>query len=134
MLPQLPKKNKLHEFNLEEKFRKWFFTRKMPNGDYELKDTRGKNYINYKEIADEQIDSALRTQSIKGNLTRIVNGTPGAPDYTFRRSLFAFFVIHYPLSTEIISVDNLLFERDRNKKKSLTYDRAVAISTISVKL
>ena len=130
MLPDLPKKNKTKEFDLYEKFRSWFFKRKMPVGDYELKDSRGKNYISYREITDEQIDSALRTESLKGNLTRIINGTPGAPDYTYRRHSQAFFVIRFPQSIEVITVGNLLFEKAKGKK-SLTYERAKAISTMT---
>lgn len=133
MLPNLPKKNKRKEADLGTWFTKWFFTRSMPNGDYELKDTRGKNYLNYSEITDDQINSALRTQSSKGNLIRIINGTPGSPDYKFTKNGQAFFVVRYPKSVEIITVENLLFERDRNKKKkSLTAVRAKAISTISI--
>ena len=133
MLPSLPKKNKRKESDLGTWFTKWFFTRPMPNGDYELKDTRGKNYLNYNEITEDQINSALRTQSTKGNLIRIINGTPGSPDYKFTKNGQAFFVIRYPKSVEIITIENLLFERDRNKKiKSLTYLRAKAISTISI--
>lgn len=133
MLPSLPKKNKLREFDLGAWFHKWFFTRPMPSGDYELKDTRSKNYLNYNEITEEQINNALRTQSPKGNLIRIMNGTPGSPDYKFTKNGQAFFVIRYPESVEIITIENLLYEKDKSKK-SLTYDRAKAISTISVPL
>jgi hypothetical protein len=130
MLPNLPKKNKLAEFDLGAYFQREFFKRKMPVGDYELKDTRGKSYLNYKEITDEQINNALRTQSTKGNLTRIMSGTNGAPDYRFIKNSQAFFVIRYPESIEIITVENLLYEKGKGKK-SLTYDRAKAISTIT---
>jgi hypothetical protein len=130
MLPNLPKKNKLKEFDLYEKFRTEFFKRKMPAGDYELKDTRGKNYLNYNEITEEQINNALRTESVKGNLTRIISGTPGSPDYTFRKNMQAFFVIRYPKSIEVITVENLLFEKSKGKK-SLTSERAMAISTMT---
>ena len=131
MLPNLPKKNKLKEFDLYEKFKCWVFSRPIPNGDYELKDSRGKNYINWKEITDEQLDSAQRTQSPKGNLTRIINGTPGAPDYIFRKNSQAFFVIRFPVSIEVITIENLMYEKSKGKK-SLTADRAKSISTMSL--
>jgi len=131
MLPNLPKKNKTAEFDLGAHFHNEFFKRKMPSGDYELKDTRGKNYLNYNEITEEQINNALRTQSPKGNLTRIMSGTNGAPDYTFRKNLQAFFVIRYPESIEVITVENLLYEKGKGKK-SLTHGRAKAISTMTI--
>jgi hypothetical protein len=131
MLPNLPRKNKLKEFDLYEKFRTEFFKRKMPSGDYELKDTRGKKQLNWKEITDEQINSALRTQSEKGNLIRIINGTPGAPDYRFTKNGQAFFVIRFPESIEVITVENLLFEKSKGNK-SLSAERAKAISTMTL--
>lgn len=131
MLPELPKKNKKEEAKDGLDFRDWFMKQKsMPSGDYELKDSRGKMYLNYNEITEEQLNSAQRTQSLKGNLTRIINGTPGAPDYSYRKNTPAFFVITYPKGTEIISLDSLLFEKEKGKK-SLTWDRARAISTWS---
>jgi hypothetical protein len=131
MLPNLPKKNKTVEFDLGDHFRQNFFKRKMPSGDYELKDTRGKKQLNWKEITDEQINSALRTQSEKGNLIRIVNGTPGAPDYRFTKNGQAFFVIRYPESIEVITVENLLFEKSKGNK-SLSAERAKTISTMTL--
>jgi hypothetical protein len=131
MLPNLPKKNKLAEFDLGAYFHREFFKRKMPSGDYELKDTRGKKQLNWKEITDEQINSALRTQSEKGNLIRIINGTPGAPDYRFTKNGQAFFVIRFPNSIEIITVENLLFEKSKGNK-SLSAERAKAISTMTL--
>jgi len=131
MLPNLPKKNKLAEFDLGDHFRSNFFKRKMPSGDYELKDTRGKKQLNWKEITDEQINSALRTQSEKGNLIRIINGTTGAPDYRFTKNGQAFFVIRFPNSIEIITVENLLYEKSKGNK-SLSAERAKAISTMTL--
>jgi hypothetical protein len=131
MLPDLPKKNKKKEASDGLEFREWFFKQKsMPVGDYELKDSRGKNYISFNEITEEQENSAKRTMSAKGNLTRVVVGTPGTADYIYRKYNQSFFVITYPKGTEVISLENLLFEKEKGKK-SLTYDRAKAISTWS---
>ena len=136
MLPNLPKKNKHKEASDGLDFRSWFSRNyhKFEDCDFELKDSRGKDNIAYSEITQEQIDSALRTQSDKGNLVRIVNGTPGAPDYTYHRRATAYFVITYPKITHLITINNFLHEKEHSKRKSLTEERASAIATISVKL
>ena len=137
MLPNLPKKNKHKEADDGLAFRRWFERNYMLFGekcDFELKDSRGKDRIAYSEITPEQVDSALRSQSMKGNLTRIVNGTPGAPDYTYRRNAVAYLVITYPKITHFVPVNNLLFEKERSKSKSLTETRAAEIAVKSVKL
>lgn len=46
----------------------------------------------------------------------------------------AYVVIFYPKSFELIPINGFLLERERSKRKSLTYERARAISTISVPL
>ena len=46
----------------------------------------------------------------------------------------AYVVIFYPKSFELIPINNFLFEKEKSKRKSLTYERARAISTISVSL
>ena len=113
-------------------FRHWIKANPQISGSYEIKDTRGKNYINYSEIPEHQINYAQAINSKTGVLIR-VQGMGGEPDYIYLRNAPAYFVIKYPKSFEIIAVENLLFERDRNKKiKSLTYLRAKAISTISI--
>lgn len=43
----------------------------------------------------------------------------------------AFVVIKYPKSFEVISIDAFLLEKERSKRKSLTWDRAKQISIIS---
>ena len=136
MLPNLPTKHKKDEADFGLKFRTWILNKpiKMPSGDYELKDSRGKDSIAYSEITEEQLDSAKRSASDRGNLIRIVAGTPGAPDYSYRRNAPTFFVIHYPKCFEVIPLDSLLLERSRFKRKSLTSERARAISIITVKL
>jgi hypothetical protein len=62
------------------------------------------------------------------------------PDMGFRTPFdcFSFFrvpayiVIKYPLSFELIPINNFIHEKERSKRKSLTYERACSISTISI--
>lgn len=134
ILPDLPKKNKKKEADFGLKFRQWLTTVRFLSCTFELKDSRGKDYINFAEIVEDQVAHALRTESEKGNLIRIEKGTIGAPDYVYLRNAPAYIVIHYPRSFEIITIGNLLHEKNTHKKKSLTSARARDISVMSVKL
>lgn len=118
------------------RFRHWVRAngKRLMSGSYEVKDSRGKNYLSFKEIKEEQINHALANQSERGNLIRISSGTVGGADYNFFRKSTAWFVIFYPEVFHVISVENFLFERDRSTNKSLTEQRARAIATISVPL
>lgn len=98
----------------------------------EVKDTRGKSSFNYAEIKEEQINNALASKSKKGNLIRISAGTIGAPDYAWFYNSPAYVVIKYPIGFVFIDIETLILERDSSKRKSLTWDRAQAISIRTV--
>lgn len=117
-------------------FRHWCRanSKRLFSGSYEMKDSRGKDSIAFSEIKPEQIEHALANKGNRGNLTRIMGGTTGAADYHFLRNALACVVIKYPKSMEIIDVETLELERARHKRKSLTSERAKAISLISIKL
>jgi hypothetical protein len=135
MLPELPKKHNKKEADFgTDKFRPWALKNNILEGTYELKHTRGENSIPYSELTDEQVNSALRVQSPRGELIKIItSGTIGAPDYVFIKNKTAFVVIKYPKSIEVITINNLLAEKARGKRKSLTWERAKAISTTTIK-
>ena len=95
---------------------------------FETKDTRGKDSFPFKEWEEDQINHALRNRSDKGNLIRIEKGTPGAPDYAYYRNSPSWVVIKYPKGWVIISPETFILERTKNKRKSLTWARAVAIA------
>jgi len=97
-----------------------------------LKDSRGKDSISFSEIAEEQINFALRCK--KGVLVRVVVGKPdGSPDFILVKNDPAYFVIKYPHSFSIISIGTFLLEKERSKRKSLTEQRASEISIKTVK-
>lgn len=131
MLPQLPKKNNKKEAEFGTKFVKWFWTQKFPRCDFELKDTNGKDYLNFSEVKEEQVNSALRSASDRGNLVRVIHGTTGTSDYSYKRNDITYIVIRYPKSCEVIPINNFLFEKEHSKRKSLTSARAKAISVMS---
>lgn len=132
MLPSLPKRNNKKEADFGLVFREYINKKRWPvSADFELKDSRGKDRIPYSEIRDDQWDSAARSLSDKGNLMRISVGTPGAPDYAYRRNAPTYVVIRFPKSCEVISFETLALERERSKAKSLTWERAREISVTS---
>lgn len=99
----------------------------------EVKDTRGKEYLSYAELKDEQVNNALASKSDKGNLIRISMGTVGAPDYAWYRNSPAYTVIKYPSGFVFIDIETFILERDTSRRKSLTWERAQEISIRTVK-
>lgn len=134
MLPELPKKNKKKEAEFGIKFRHFIEANPpIASYPYELKDTDGAEYLNFNEVTEEQVNSALRSKSITGNLIRIVNGTPGAPDYVFfRLCRYSWIVIRYPKGFVFIDIDVWLKEKRASQRKSLIYERAIKIAHLVV--
>jgi len=134
MLPPLPKKNQKKEADFGEVFRAWVMKGGRLTGSYELKDSRGKDYIPFSEITQDQEMHGLRTRSDKGNLVRVENGFPvGAPDFIYLRNCPAYVVIRFPGHFECIDIQMIIQERSMCGRKSLTSKRAAEISVASVK-
>lgn len=134
MLPELPKQNKKPEADFGLDFRnKWWNKVNRRTEPYELKDTRGENSLPFSELSDDQIKIGLAAKSNKGVLIRIMNGTPGSPDYMGLRNSPYWIVIKFPRSAEVIDIETFLLEKNRSKRKSLTWEKAKSISTISIK-
>lgn len=131
MLPDLPKQNKKQEADFGVRFRRWWERAGM-YAPYELKDSRGENSIAFSELSEDQERIGRLAKSDKGVLIRIINGTPGSPDYVGFKNSPYWVVIKYPKCAEIIDLDTLLLERSRSKRKSLTAARAHEISTITI--
>jgi len=131
-LPELPKQNNKDESDFGIVFRKWWNTNRL-DGNFELKDTRGKSSIPFKSFELEQETVANLSRSDKGILLRHTVGTPGTPDYSAHKNRPTWIVIKYPKVFHVISTETFILERDRSTRKSLTGARAKEISTISVK-
>lgn len=129
-LPKLPQQNKKQEADSSLKFRKWWEKKGM-NAPYEMKDSRGKNYISFKEVSEDQLKFGLAANSSKGVLLRVERGTIGAPDYVGLKNSPYWIVIKYPKCFEVISINNFVKEKEK-KCKSLTAYRAREISTITI--
>lgn len=113
-------------------FRHWLRANPRISGSYELKDSRGKNYIDFKEIDESQLDYGMAIKGPKGVLIR-VQGQGGEPDYIYLREAPAYLVINYPGAFYIIDIETFITEKERSKRRSLTKERAEAIAIISVK-
>lgn len=98
----------------------------------EMKDSRGKNYISFAEMKEEQRNFGMAIRGDKGVLIRTQGGN-GEPDYIFLKGTPSFFVIKFPRSFEVIGVDMIEHELKKTKAKSLTSQRAKEISLTSIK-
>ncbi len=95
-----------------------------------MKDTRGKEYLPFSAVEDEQINYALAIKhSEKGVLIRVV-GLDGQPDFIYLRKEPAFVVIKYPSKIVMVDIDAFVEERDKVKRKSLTFERAIEIGFV----
>lgn len=130
-LPELPKKNKTKEASFGLRFKSWWKAnkKKLQMGSYELKDTRGKDYLPYDEITNEQFKSGLANKSEDGNLIRVVSGTVGTADYILLKKSEAYVVIKYPKFFCFIDIETLI---NTKVGKSLSSEKALHIATISV--
>lgn len=131
MLPTLPKQNKHREASFSLKFRQWIMENPQVSCTFEMKDTRGKDYLSFGEVTDQQKVYGLAVRSDRGVLIR-VQGLNGEPDYSYHRKDPAFIVIKYPSFFCLIDIEAFVNERDTSKRKSLTSAKARAIAEIIV--
>jgi hypothetical protein len=128
-LPELPRQIKAREADFGIVFRTWFENNPFLGVSFELKHSRGKDYLNFSEVKDEQIMYALRVSTV-GVLTR-VQGLNGEADYVFVKGP-AYIVIKYPRCFCIISIEAFIKEKKESVRKSLTWERACKISFVCV--
>ena len=121
------------EAKCQTKFNHWVKNVFKKTAAFELKQTQTDS-IPFSDVKPHQVDALLAVR--EGNFVWKI------PDAGFQNpfdsfSMYneqAFVVIFYPKSFELIPINGFLLERERSKRKSLTYERARAISTISVPL
>ena len=134
MMP-LPRVNKHQETKFSIRFIKWI----EQHGpafpcSIELKDTRGKSSLPFREIKDKQISYGMRIKGEKGVLIRVEALFEGMPDYIWCINMPAYVVIKYPHSFSLIDVETLLLEKKRSKRRSLTEARSREISNLTIEL
>lgn len=125
-LPELPQQHKHKEADAGIDLKHWFEKNTPETCSLEVKHTRGKDYLAFSEVKDEQIAYASRVNSHKGAWIR-VQGVSGEPDYIWMKNEIAYIVIKYPKGTVFITVDNFIYEKEKSKRKSLTWERACEI-------
>lgn len=127
----LPRKNKKEEANFGLELRDHIKKMKSPifttTTWLELKDTDGKDYLNFKEVSDIQIAEGLKTKCT-GSLVRVTVGTTGTQDYIWRYKDPAYVVIRYPKAWCFIDIEVFVMEKQRSKRKSLTKERAMELA------
>ena len=127
MFEPLPKKIEHMEARFGLDFKKWIEKEMPPTGAYELKDTRGKDYLSFSALDEDQRFMGRGIQSEKGKLIRITVGTTGAPDYIWMLKENYFIVIRYPKVDVIVSLLAWEKEKEMSRRASLTSDRAIEI-------
>lgn len=123
------------ETKFSRRFRHWIMANSpRETTHYELKETGGEDYFNFKDYEEHQIvyGMALR-DSPKGVLMRNMSGN-GEPDYTYAYRDPVCVVIKYPEMFCIIPLAKFMFEATTSKRKSLTSTRAAEIALTTVKL
>lgn len=116
-------------------FRSWLKANPLFSAAFELKQTTS-NSFPFSSVEDHQIDALLAAKSEKGILYKAPDDSRGVKpfDFFYLRGAPAFIVIKYPKNFHIIGVDTFILERERSQRKSLTSERAEAISMITVDL
>ena len=131
-LPNLPRQNKAQESKASLKFKEWIEKNPRHTCSIEMKDSRGKNSLPFREVKQAQIDYGMKIKSTKGVWIRVQALHEGMPDYIWMRSEPAYVVIKYPDCITVIDIETFVLERDRCKKASLTQTRAKDISVIVI--
>jgi hypothetical protein len=136
-LPELPKIMQRKEADFGLTFRTWFFENihhfgSVGKATFELKQTQSDS-IPFSCLEDRQIGFADAVRFGKnGALVRVESGTPGASDYIFLKEAPANIVIFFAKKGfVIIAVDLFIMEKNRSKRKSLVWERALSLSHIS---
>lgn len=123
-----------HESKSAITFRHWIRAHPYHTSSIETKDTRGKDYLNFSEVSQAQLNWALAIKSDKGVLIRVVAIVEGMPDYIYMRKEPAYITIKYPTFLCLIDVDEFIKEKQLGKKRSLTSLRAREIASKVVEI
>lgn len=117
------------EANFSLIFRHWIMANPPKiSATYEIKQT-SIDSIPFSCLENHQIDASMAVKwSSKGYLIRVESGTVGAPDFSYYYNSPAYIVIKYPKCFCIIDIESFTEEKKRSKRKSLTSERACAIS------
>ncbi len=125
-LPPLPKQYKTKEADFGVELRDWIMKNPRYACSIETKQTT-KPSISFNSVEQKQLNFGMAIKSNKGVLIR-VQGINGEPDYVYLRNNPAYITIKYPKGFVLIDVETFIQEKERSKRKSLTWDRAKDIA------
>lgn len=124
---------KKREADFGKQFRAYIRSQKgIPPAAYELKQTTI-NYINFNALQEHQENALLAATTNSGILYKAPDDSRGVKpfDFFFLSRSPAFVVVKFPQGFEGISIESWIQERATSNRKSLTYERAKAISSFS---
>lgn len=132
-LPSLPRLlNKREALWSTTVFREWVLKKFDYSAIFEVKHTRGKEYLSFDEIKPHQVDKMLKIRHDKFLWKNPDTGQETPPDFFLLVKEPTFVVIKYPSVFVLIPIDIFLLEAKRSKRKSLTSSRAKDIATLTV--
>lgn len=133
MLPNLPKiLNKREAKWSTTFFRKWVLETFNYSAIFEVKHTRGVGYLAFSEVRALQVADMLKIRHEKFLWKNPDTGDRTPPDFFLLVREPTFVVIRYPKGFVCIGIDQFILERDRSKKRSLSWARAKDIATILI--
>jgi len=117
----------------QTKFNHWVKNVFKKTAAFELKQTK-ENSIPFSAVVPHQVDALLAVREGVFNWKIPDAGYQNPFDSFCMVNERAYVVLFYPKSFELIPIQGFILERERSKRKSLTWERAREISTISVPL
>lgn len=122
-----------HEAKYNTLFNHWLKNVYKQTMAYEMKQTQG-NSLPFSDVQDHQI-AALEAANHGTLVYKIPDvGYQNPFDGICLSGVPAYVVVKFKDSFELIAIDTFTLERKRSTRKSLTYERAKAISTMSIDL
>lgn len=124
-----------HEAKSSIRFRHWLMANPQETCTFEMKDTKGKNYLPWREIKIAQIDYGMAIEeSEKGVLIRTPAISTGMPDYIYMKNEPTFIVIKFPDCFCMIPMKKIWSEMPLLQKGSLAVEKAreIAIAVIDL--
>jgi|SRR3990167_2720819 len=125
---------KKYEQKFTTLFLKWVKNEFKKTAAFEIKSTRGKDYIAFNEIKDHQIRALQIAKhailSYKISDFDMIGYKPF--DCFCLAKVLSYIVIKYPKFFCLIDIDDFVKEKEQSKRKSLTSQRAKEITSIVI--
>lgn len=119
-----------HESKSGTRFKHWVHANaeRLATSTFEMKDSRGKEYLPWKELKMKQLDYGLAIEEGKKGAFIRTQGGNGEPDYIFLKYVPAYIVIKFPSCFCMIDVLKVWENMPIGQKGSLTVEEAKRIA------